>query len=170
MPQLKDPNFEQTVVLLCEHGEDGALGVVVNRPTPFLLGQIYEGQDVEGTGGADQPILYGGPVQPEMGFVLYVGAEYEGSAEVVRGLRLSTSMDVLRDIAAARGPERFLFALGYAGWAPDQLEEEIARNDWLVVPADPELLFAVPPDQLWTAAVRSLGIDPSLLTQDFGTA
>ena len=170
MPQLKDPNFEQAVVLLCEHSEDGALGVVVNRPTPFLLGQIYAGQDVEGTGCADQPILYGGPVQPEMGFVLYEGPEYEGSAEVVRGLRLSTSMDVLRDIAAEKGPERFLFALGYAGWAPDQLEQEIARNDWLVVPADPELLFRVSPDELWTATVRSLGIDPSLLTQDFGTA
>ena len=170
MPQLKDPNFERSVVLLCEHGEDGALGVVVNRPTPFLLGQIYEGQAVEGNGCADQPILYGGPVQPEMGFVLYKGREYEGSTEVVRDLRLSTSMDVLRDIAAEKGPERFLFALGYAGWAPDQLEEEIARNDWLVVPADPELLFLVPPDELWTAAVRSLGIDPSLLTQDFGTA
>jgi putative transcriptional regulator len=170
MPQLKDPNFEQTVVLLCEHSEDGALGVVVNRPTPFLLGQIYEGQDVEGTGSADQPILYGGPVQPEMGFVLYEGRAYEGSTTVVGGLQLSTSMDVLRDIAAEKGPERFLFALGYAGWAPDQLEEEIARNDWLVVPADPELLFRVSPDELWTAAVRSLGIDPSLLTQDFGTA
>ena len=79
-------------------------------------------------------------------------------------------MEVLRDIAAETGPERFLFTLGYAGWAADQLEDEIARNDWLVVPADPELLFRVPPDELWTAAVRSLGVDPSLLTQGFGTA
>jgi putative transcriptional regulator len=170
MPQLKDPNFEQTVVLLCEHSEEGALGVVVNRPTPFLLGQIYEGQKVEGTGGAEQSILYGGPVQPEMGFVLYRGREYEGSTEVVGGLRLSTSMEVLRDIAADQGPQQFLFALGYAGWAPDQLEEEIARNDWLVVPADPDLLFRVSPDELWTETVRSLGIDPNLLAQGFGTA
>lgn len=170
MPQLKDPNFEQAVVLLCEHSADGALGLVVNRPTPFLLGQIYEGQEIAGTGHANQPILYGGPVQPEMGFVLYQGREYEGSAAVVGGLRLSTSMEVLRDIAAERGPERFLFALGYAGWAPDQLEAEIARNDWLVIPGDAELLFRCPPNQLWTATVRSLGIDPNLLTQDFGTA
>jgi putative transcriptional regulator len=170
MPQLKDPNFEQTVVLLCEHGEDGAMGVVVNRPTPFLLGQVYENQELEGQGGADQSILYGGPVQPEMGFVLYEGKEYESSVEVVDKLRLSTSMEVLREIAAGQGPDRFLFALGYAGWGADQLEDEIARNDWLVVPADPELLFRVPSDELWAATVRSLGVDPGLLTQDFGTA
>ncbi|GAB4264492.1 MAG: YqgE/AlgH family protein [Deferrisomatales bacterium] len=170
MPQLKDPNFEQTVVLLCEHGEDGALGVVVNRPTPLLLGQIYEGQGIEGTGGEDEPIHYGGPVQPEMGFVLHEGGEYEGSLPVVGDLRLGTSLEILRDIAAHRGPRRFLFFLGYAGWAPDQMEQEIARNDWLVVPADPELLFAVPAEKRWEEAIRILGIDPSLLSQQFGTA
>ncbi len=170
MPQLSDPNFRRTVVLVCEHGEDGALGLVVNRPTPFTLGQIYEGQGIEGEGGADEPIHYGGPVQPEMGFVLYQGDPYEGSLEVQAGLLLGTSVEILRDIAADRGPQRFLFFLGYAGWAPDQLEGEIARNDWLVVPGTADLLFGVPPDERWDAAIRSLGIDPNLLTQGFGTA
>ncbi len=170
MPQLTDPNFERTVVLVCEHTEEGALGLVINRPTPFLLGQIYEGQDIEGEGGADEPIHYGGPVQPEMGFVLYEGPDYEGSLEVLDGLRLGTSLEILRDIAREEGPERFLFFLGYAGWAPDQLEGEIARNDWLVVPAEADLLFRTPPEDRWEHAIRLLGIDPHLLSQGFGTA
>jgi putative transcriptional regulator len=170
MPQLRDPNFELTLVLLCEHGKDGALGLVVNRPTPLLLGQIYEGQEIEGEGGAEEPIHFGGPVQPEMGFVLYEGREYEGSMPVVGDLRLCTSLEILRDIAAGRGPGRFRFFLGYAGWAPEQLEGEIARNDWLAIPADPELLFTHPAEQRRDRAIRKLGIDPNLLTQDFGTA
>lgn len=171
MPQLADPNFARAVVLLCEHEEDGALGVVVNRPTPFLLGQLYDGQGIEGEGGRDAPIHYGGPVQPERGFVLYEGGkDYDGSMPVLDRLRLGTSLDILRDIAEDTGPERYLFLLGYAGWAPDQLEAEIARNDWLVVPADGELLFRVAPEDRWEQAIRLLGIDPGLLTQGFGTA
>ena len=170
MPQLKDPNFELTAVLLCEHGADGALGLVINRPTPFVLGQLYEGQGLEGDGGAGEPIHYGGPVQPEMGFVLYEGPEYDGSMPVTGSLRLGTSLEILRDIAADRGPSRFLFCLGYSGWAPDQLENEIARNDWLVVPADPELLFRYSAGERWEQAIRILGIDPRLLSQGYGTA
>lgn len=171
MPQLSDENFSRTVVLLCEHEKDGALGLIVNRPTPFRLGQIYDGQGIEGRGGEDTPIHYGGPVQPEMGFVLYEGGpSYEGSMEVLGSLRLGTSLDILRTIARGRGPDRFLFCLGYAGWAPDQMETELARNDWLVVPASSQILFEVPAPERWDRAIRSLGVDPSLLTQQFGTA
>ncbi|MDW7709108.1 MAG: YqgE/AlgH family protein [Deferrisomatales bacterium] len=170
MPQLKDPNFEQTVVLLCEHGEDGALGLVVNRPTPFTLGDIYDGQDIEGRGDSGEPVHFGGPVQPEMGFVLYEGREYEGSLSALPGVHLGTSLEILRDIAASRGPERFLFCLGYAGWAPDQMEQELGRNDWLVVPATPEILFRVPAEHRWERAVRALGIEPGMLSGAFGTA
>ncbi len=170
MPQLADPNFKQSVVLLCEHGDDGALGLVVNRPTPYPLSQVYEGQGIEGTAGGDVPIHFGGPVQPEMGFVLYEGRQYDGSVEVLNGLRLGTSLDILRDIAAGSGPERFLFFLGYAGWAPEQLEAELARNDWLVVPAGTDLLFEVPAGDRWEHAIRSLGVDPTLLAHGFGTA
>jgi len=129
---------------------------------------LYAGH--EGEGGVDEPIHYGGPVQPEMGFVLFEEMEYEGSMPVVANLWLGTSLDILRDIAAERGPSRFLFCLGYAGWAPDQLEDEIARNDWLVVPADPELLFRYPAGERWNKAIRMLGIDPGLLSQGYGTA
>ncbi|MBI5014278.1 MAG: YqgE/AlgH family protein [Deltaproteobacteria bacterium] len=171
MPQLTDPNFARTVVLLCEHENDGALGLVVNRPTPFLLGQLYEGQDIEGDGGRDAVINYGGPVQPERGFVLYEGdKEYDGSLSVLGRLHLGTSLDILRDIAGGAGPQRFLFCLGYAGWAADQLETEIARNDWLVVPGDEGILFGVTPEDRWEKAIRLLGIEPALLTQSFGTA
>ncbi|MBI5440905.1 MAG: YqgE/AlgH family protein [Deltaproteobacteria bacterium] len=171
MPQLADPNFSGSVVLICEHDANGALGLVINRPTPFLLGQIFQGQGIEGEGGSDAPIHQGGPVQPEMGFVLYEnGRSYEASMEVLSELRLGTSLEILRDIAAGTGPVRFLFFLGYAGWSPDQLEQEIARNDWLTVPATAELLFDVPAEERWDKAIRILGIDPSLLSQDFGTA
>jgi len=170
MPQLKDPNFEQTVVLLCEHGTDGALGLVVNRPTPFSLGDIYGGQGIEGDGGADAPVHYGGPVQPEMGFVLYEGKEYEGSMPAMENLRLGTSLEILRDIAARRGPGQFLFCLGYAGWAPGQLEDELARNDWLVVPGRIEILFRFPAEERWEQAIRALGIEPGMLTGGYGTA
>jgi putative transcriptional regulator len=156
MPQLADPNFAGSVVLLCEHDENGALGLVVNRPTPFLLGQIYEGQKIEGQGGAEAVIHYGGPVQPEMGFVLYDGsAAYPSSMPVLDEVRLSTALEILRDIAAGRGPNRFLFFLGYAGWGSDQLEQEIARNDWLVAPAAVGLLFDVPAEERWEKAIRS---------------
>lgn len=168
---MSDPNFAGAVVLLCEHEKDGALGLIVNRPTPFQLGQIYDGQGIEEKGGADELIHYGGPVQQEMGFVLYTGGRaYDGSMDVLSDLRLGTSIDILRDIAAGRGPERFLFFLGYAGWAPDQLETEIGRNDWLTVPATSAILFDSPADERWERAIRALGVDPSLLTQSFGTA
>lgn len=170
MPQLRDPNFEQTVVLLCDHGHDGALGLVVNRPTPFSLEDIYEGQHIEGKGGSRAPVHYGGPVQPEMGFVLYEGGEYEGSLAAVGNVKLGTSLEILRDIAADRGPTRFLFCLGYAGWAPEQLEQELARNDWMVVPATPRILFEVPAEKRWEQAIRALGIDPRMLSASFGTA
>jgi putative transcriptional regulator len=171
MPQLADPNFARAVVLLCEHENDGALGLVVNRPTPYLLGQLYEGQGIEGEEGRDAPINFGGPVQPERGFVLYEGdKDYDGSMPVMGHLHLGTSLDILRDIAAGAGPEHFLFCLGYAGWAADQLENEIARNDWLVVPGDEALLFQVSPEDRWEKAIRLLGIEPALLTQSFGTA
>jgi putative transcriptional regulator len=102
--------------------------------------------------------------------VLYEGKEYDHSTVAMEGVRLGTSLEILRDIASNRGPSPFLFFLGYAGWAGDQLESEIARNDWLVVPGDARLLFHVPPEDRWEKAIRSLGIDPHLLAQGFGTA
>ena len=171
MPHLADPNFHRTVVFMCEHSDEGAMGVVVNRPLPFFLNQIYEGQEITGLGGAGQPVNFGGPVQPEVGFLLYESEkEYEGAVPVLDKVSLGTSLEILQDIADKKGPSRFFFALGYAGWGGGQLEEEIGRNDWLVVPGDDALIFELPPDQRWEHAIRSLGIDPGLLTQTTGSA
>lgn len=171
MPHLSDENFHRTVVLLCEHNKDGAMGIVINRPLPFLMDQVYEGQDIAEHHHGDQPVHFGGPVQPEVGFILSEGeSEYGGSMAVAPGVSLCTSVDMLRDIAAGIGPEHFLFCLGYAGWGPDQLETEIARNDWLVVPSDPELIFRLPPAERWGRAIRSLGIDPGFLSETMGNA
>lgn len=171
MPQMEDPNFHKTVILLCEATAEGAMGIVVNRPMPFTLGQVYEGQEIKERESADEPVHFGGPVQTEVGFLLYEGgAEYQSSLYVDRGISLGTSLDILRDIARGTGPDRFLFALGYAGWGPDQLEGELARNDWLLVPLDPELIFTTSPERRWEKAVRSLGIEPALLVSGTGSA
>jgi len=171
MPHLTDANFHRTVVILCEHTREGAMGLVVNRPLPFNLGRVYEEQKIEEEGGSGAIVHFGGPVQGEVGFVLYEGGKaYEESVGVVEEVRMGTTVEILRDIAAGHGPYRFLFALGYAGWGPGQLEEELGRNDWLIVPVDEELLFAVPHEERWERAIRSLGIDPGLLADASGTA
>lgn len=171
MPHLSDPNFQHTVVLLCEHNKEGAMGVVVNRPMPFLMEQVYEGQGIEGGHEGDAPVHFGGPVQPEVGFILFEGdALIEGSMDVGGGIGLSTSLEMLREISEGVGPKRFLFCLGYAGWGPEQLENEIARNDWLVVPLDPEIVFSLPAEERWEHAFKKLGITPGLLSQTMGNA
>lgn len=171
MPHMTDPNFHKTVVLMCEHNLEGAMGVVVNRPLPFTMGQVYEGQGIADRGHAEKHVNFGGPVQPQVGFVLYQGkAFYETSMQVAGDLYLGTSLEILQDVAAGIGPANWLFALGYAGWGPEQLESEIARNDWLVVPLDPDLIFRTDPSERWTHAVRSLGIDPALISTLTGSA
>lgn len=171
MPHMEDPNFHKTVILLCEANLDGAMGIVVNRPLPFTMGQVYEGQEIEERENSTDPVHFGGPVQPEVGFIVYQGGgDYPSSLYIDKGISLGTSLDILREIAKGTGPDRFLFTLGYAGWGPDQLESELARNDWLLVPLDPELIFTVAPEKRWEKAVRSLGIDPSLLVAGTGSA
>lgn len=171
MPQMDDPNFHKTVILICEANNEGAMGVIVNRPLPFTMGQVYDGQEIEERGSEGEPVHFGGPVQPEVGFVVYEGdSEYKSSLHVGKNVHLGTSLDILRDIANGAGPKRFLFALGYAGWAPEQLEGEVARNDWLLVPLDPEIVFSVDPEKRWERAVRSLGIEPALLVSGSGSA
>ncbi len=171
MPHMEDPNFHRSVILLCEHNEQGAMGIIINRPLPFSLGQVYEGQGIEGSAGAERSVHFGGPVQPEVGFILYEGNEpYPDSLDVEKGLFLGTSVELLRRIAAGGGPETYIFALGCAGWGPDQLEDEIARNDWLVVPSGHEIIFRTDPEDKWEKAIRSLGIDPGLLSSASGMA
>lgn len=162
MPGLEDPNFSRGVTLLCQHNDDGALGITINRPSEFTLSELLAqvGLRCEEERLAEQRVFDGGPVHRERGFVLHSpDRSYESSLPVGPDILITTSRDVLEDIAAGRGPERFLVALGYAGWGAGQLEEEMRDNAWLNVMADAELLFELPVEQRWASAVARLGID-----------
>ena len=173
MPALEDPNFAQTVTLICEHSERGALGIVINRTLPMTLGEVFEqlGLDASRSRVNDQPVLQGGPVQTERGFVLHSPTgKWESSLPFSERMHLTTSRDILDALAAGEGPASAVIALGYAGWDAGQLEEEMARNAWLTVPADERVVFATPVDQRWQAAARLLGIDLFTLSSDAGHA
>lgn len=173
MPGMQDPNFSSTVTLICEHNADGALGIIVNRPSSMSLGSLFEQLDVKDPDrrAAAQPVLDGGPVARERGFVLHPpGERFDSSVAVSPDIQLTLSRDVLDAMAAGRGPAKSLVALGYAGWDAGQLEAEMLANSWLSVPATPELVFDVPFDQRWNTAAGALGIDLNLMSPDAGHA
>lgn len=173
MPGMPDPNFNSTVTLVCEHNDDGALGIVINRPTNLKLGGLFEQLDLDRSDGkvASAPVLSGGPVAPERGFVLHSpGIDFESSVSVSPDIQLTLSRDVLDSMAAGQGPEQSLVALGYAGWEPGQLESEMLQNTWLHVPATPALVFDIPFDQRWATAADSMGIDISQISPHAGHA
>lgn len=173
MPAMQDPNFNQTVTFLCEHNEQGALGIVINRPLDMDMGMIFEQLSLE-TGDtllSRQPVLSGGPVQQERGFVLHdAGPSFDSTVQVSPEVAITTSQDILDALARGDGPLRAIVALGYAGWAAGQLETEMAANAWLSVPATPELLFDTAYEQRWAAAARLLGVDISRLGSEAGHA
>jgi len=176
MPGMTDPNFDHTVSLILEHHEEGAVGLVINRPIGMEFGDILEQLElpVNNKNLAGQPVLNGGPVQPERGFVLYSDssdmAGWESTAAINDTLRVTTSPDILDAIAAGEGPEQPLFILGYAGWGAGQLEQELADNAWLSVDVSPEILFDTPMNKRWEAATKLLGIDPASLSSVAGHA
>lgn len=173
MPGLGDPNFEATVTYLFEHDETQALGLVVNRPMRMLLGDVLEQMQIRTAlpEVAQTPVHYGGPVQPERGFVLHEAMDgFASSLAVGENLMLTTSRDVLECIADGRGPRRRMLLLGYAGWGAGQLEMELAQNAWLSVPASTELLFDVPSAERWQRAAQRLGVDLALLSSTAGHA
>ncbi|MGH0028534.1 MAG: YqgE/AlgH family protein [Myxococcota bacterium] len=173
MPQLLDPNFKRAVVLLVHHDADGTLGVVVNRTTDLPAPELCESIELQWPGDPQANVDWGGPVQPETGWLLFdsVLAGDETSDEevrdVVHGVSFSGSLDLLRRMLTAP-PERLRVMLGYAGWGPGQLESELAEGAWLVAPADPTVIFDVDPDAMWTHVVRSLGIEPATLVASRG--
>ncbi|MBT8107472.1 MAG: YqgE/AlgH family protein [Gammaproteobacteria bacterium] len=173
MPGMLDPNFSTTVTLICEHNDEGALGIVINRPTPLRLGGLFEQLAVDDPvpGAADHPVMAGGPVGPERGFVLH-GPEYsyENTLAVSDDIRLTLSRDIIDAMASGTGPAHALVALGYAGWEPGQLEDEMLANSWLNVPASPEIIFDTPFARRWDSAARILGIDIASLSMDAGHA
>jgi putative transcriptional regulator len=173
MPSMQDPVFGGSVVYVCEHNENGVLGVVINKPTDMTMETLFERIDLKPADNVDvdEPIMFGGPVQDDRGFVLHTpGQRYSSSLTVTKDVAFTTSIDVLEAVAAGEGPRRMLVSIGYAGWSPGQLEGEIGRNGWLTVSADPEILFNLPIEQRYTAAMRLLGIDPLMLTSEAGHA
>lgn len=173
MPQLLDPNFFHTVTYICEHNNDGAMGIVVNRPMDLRLGDVMEHLSIAGASApiAALPVFQGGPVQREHGFVLHrpVG-HWNATLGITDSIGVTTSRDVLEAIAREAGPQQSFIALGYAGWAPGQLDQEMAENAWLSGPADPEIIFGTPVEQRWEAAAALLGVDLRLLSGDVGHA
>lgn len=173
MPGMEDPNFSTTVTLVCEHNADGALGIIINRPSGMSLGGLFEQLELSDADSVivARPVLDGGPVARERGFVLHQPAEsFESSVAVSPEIQLTLSRDVLDAMAAGDGPEKSLVALGYAGWDAGQLEAEMLENTWLSVPATPELIFDVPFEDRWQTAANALGVDISQLSTDAGHA
>ena len=173
MPSMGDPRFERTVIYMCAHSADGAMGLVINKPLeaitfPDLLRQL--GID---TPAAGQSILVhaGGPVEPGRGFVLHSDDyQHDGSMRLGDNMMLTATIDVLKAMAGGHGPQRSLLALGYAGWEPGQLDAEIQANGWLTVPGDPEIIFEAELDQKWSQAGRKVGIDLAQLSSSAGHA
>ncbi|MDX1541431.1 MAG: YqgE/AlgH family protein [Geminicoccaceae bacterium] len=172
MPQMSDPRFERTVVYLCAHSDEGAMGLVVNRlidslTFPNLLNQL----GIDPAGETDLPIHFGGPVESSRGFVLHSSEYAQDSTLLIdENIALTATIDVLKAIASGSGPRHRVLALGYAGWAPGQLDAEIQANGWLLVPADPDLVFGPDNGAKWQRAIAKLGIDLSLLSAQAGHA
>jgi putative transcriptional regulator len=166
MPALADPHFARAVTLICQHSDEGAMGLIINRPSEWRLGDQVPDHV------ARQIVLAGGPVQNERGFVLHApGDVWDSSAALSDELVLTTSRDVLQAIAAGRGPARYVVLLGYAGWSAGQLEQEVRDNAWLTVaPDDNGILFDTPLERRWDASARLLGVDINLLSSTAGHA
>ncbi|MDE2046876.1 MAG: YqgE/AlgH family protein [Betaproteobacteria bacterium] len=174
MPGMADPTFNGSVVFLCEHSRRGALGLVINKPTDITLRGLFEKVELslDRAEFNEQPVLYGGPVQTERGFVLHesTGQAYTSSLAIPGGLEMTTSRDILEAVAGGSGPARMQIMLGYSGWSAGQLEDELSRNGWLTVQADPAVIFDTPVEQRFTRALSLLGVDPSFLSQEAGHA
>lgn len=173
MPSLADPNFSRTVTYMCEHNEDGALGIVINRPAELTLGELLDHLGIEAVDPrvGDRPVYLGGPVQRERGFVLHRPAgDWDASLRIADDVVLTTSRDILAAIARAEGPSQYLVALGYAGWGAGQLEAEMVENSWLSGPANASVLFEREAGQRWKAAAALLGVDLGLLSSESGHA
>lgn len=174
MPGMADPRFSHTVIYVCAHSEDGAMGLVINKLSDSIVFQeLLEQVGVEDCViQRDLPIHVGGPVETARGFVLH-GDDYdhEGTMAVDNGIGLTASIDILRDVAEGKGPKHCLLALGYSGWGAGQLEQEIQQNGWLTANADESLVFGAGLDEdRWRTAIKTLGIDPSMLSSTAGRA
>ena len=173
MPNLKDPNFERSVTYICAHNEEGAMGIVINKPLDIGLGEIFSQMEIESDNQTtnDKPIYQGGPVQIDRGFILHESASsWDSSITISESVSVTTSRDVLEAIATGTGPKQTLIALGYAGWSGGQLEQEIMDNAWLNAPANNSIIFDTPYNNCWQKAADLMGIDLEKLSTDIGHA
>jgi putative transcriptional regulator len=173
MPAMADPNFHETVTYICKHDADGAFGVIINRASNLSFAQMFGELAIElrDSTKADRPVLHGGPVEPERGFVLHRSAEaFAATLDVGGAIRVTISPDILAAIANGNGPEPVAVALGYAGWGSGQLEAELKASAWLTVPAEPAIVFDTPVEQRWTAALGLPGVDIREITHYAGHA
>jgi putative transcriptional regulator len=173
MPCLDEGIFSHSITYICEHGESGAMGIVINQPLDLSVGEIFEHLQIDAHRDFTEiPVLAGGPVQIDHGFVLHRKCErkWEASLKVTPEITLTTSRDILRAIADGDGPDDHLIALGYAGWSAGQLEQELAENSWLSLPANSDIIFSTPTEQKLGAAAAQLGIDMNLISGEAGHA
>jgi putative transcriptional regulator len=174
MPSMADPRFKHCVTYICEHNNSGAMGLVINQPTNLTVGELLDQIDIENNKMAlssSVPVLSGGPVHTDRGFVLHTTKPgYSSSAQISSDIMVTSSKDILHEITSYEAPEKFIITLGYAGWDQGQLEQELIDNTWLNVPADPDLIFNTPAHLRWQKAIESLGIDIDKLTQYSGHA
>lgn len=172
MPNVVAGEFDRTVTFLCEHSDDGAMGLVINRPTDLDLRDMLAHMGIEHPGLPKAvPVFWGGPVQPERGFVLHrPPGRWEATLTIDNELCITTSKDILAAIGNGEGPEEYLVTLGYAGWGGGQLEAEILHNSWLNTPSDSAIIFATPTAARWAAAARLLGVEPGSLSSHAGHA
>ena len=173
MPNMVDPYFSRTLTYLCEHNDQGALGLVVNRPIDLTLQALFERLSLalKQRDLADAPVYYGGPVQTDRGFVLHAPpGEWQSTLKVREAIGLTTSKDILEAVGRGEGPPRMMVTLGYAGWSPGQLEHEIGQNAWLTVEARDAIIFDLPAEERLPAAMELLGLDFARLSDEAGHA
>lgn len=172
MPSLQDTLFERTVIYLCEHDEKGAMGLIINRPIGVKVNELLEQMQLEEGPSADSlssHVLMGGPVKPERGFVIHTPqSDWNNSELLTQDLMMTTSKDILTAIGHGQSPENYMIILGYSGWSHAQLEQELAENSWLTIPATKELLFDIEYEDRWTKATESLGFNISQLSTQVG--
>ena len=173
MPNMVDPYFSRSLTYICEHNDQGALGLVVNRPIDMTLQALFErlSLSLRDAEFSDAPIYFGGPVQTDRGFVLHAPAgHWQSTLRVGEAIGLTTSKDILEAVGRGEGPRRMLVTLGYAGWSPGQLEHELSQNAWLTVEARDAILFDVPAEERYPAAMELLGLDYARLQDEAGHA
>ena len=173
MPQLKDSLFGDTVSVVCQHSTEGAIALVINKTLPQTLGEVFEQMELpsEGLKNPDQSILFGGPVQPEAGFVLHTEkGNWQSTLTISDTLYLTSSKDILEAIGESHGPEDYLFILGYAGWGSGQIEQELEENSWLHSPVESDIVFHTPPEEISAKVIKKLGIDPHRIANQIGHA